>query len=51
MILARTFEESAAEEYTKGIIRGFLHLYPIEVTRMSFEPMRRVLSDSKGGFR
>lgn len=30
MLLARTFEERAAEEYTKGNIAGFLHLYPGE---------------------
>ncbi len=30
MLLARTFEERAAEEYTKGNIVGFLHLYPGE---------------------
>jgi len=30
MLLARTFEERAAEEYTKGKIAGFLHLYPGE---------------------
>ncbi len=30
MLLARTFEEHAAEEYTKGNIAGFLHLYPGE---------------------
>jgi pyruvate dehydrogenase E1 component alpha subunit len=30
MMLARVFEERAAEEYTKGNIVGFLHLYPGE---------------------
>jgi pyruvate dehydrogenase E1 component alpha subunit len=30
MMLARIFEERAAEEYTKGNIVGFLHLYPGE---------------------
>jgi pyruvate dehydrogenase E1 component alpha subunit len=30
MILSRVFEERAAEEYTKGNIVGFLHLYPGE---------------------
>ena len=30
MLLARAFEERAAEEYTKGNIAGFLHLYPGE---------------------
>jgi Dehydrogenase E1 component len=30
MLLCRTFEERAAEEYTKGNIVGFLHLYPGE---------------------
>ncbi len=30
MLLARTFEERAAQEYTKGNIAGFLHLYPGE---------------------
>jgi pyruvate dehydrogenase E1 component alpha subunit len=30
MLLSRTFEERAAEEYTKGNIVGFLHLYPGE---------------------
>ncbi|QXX76640.1 thiamine pyrophosphate-dependent dehydrogenase E1 component subunit alpha [Methylovirgula sp. HY1] len=30
MLLARAFEERAAEEYTKGNIVGFLHLYPGE---------------------
>ncbi len=30
MLLARAFEERAAEEYTKGNIGGFLHLYPGE---------------------
>ena len=30
MLLARTFEERAAEEYAKGNIAGFLHLYPGE---------------------
>ncbi len=30
MLLARAFEEAAAEQYTKGNIRGFLHLYPGE---------------------
>ena len=30
MLLARRFEERAAEEYTKGNIAGFLHLYPGE---------------------
>jgi pyruvate dehydrogenase E1 component alpha subunit len=30
MLLARMFEERAAEEYTKGNIVGFLHLYPGE---------------------
>jgi len=30
MLLARAFEERAAEEYTKGTIAGFLHLYPGE---------------------
>jgi pyruvate dehydrogenase E1 component alpha subunit len=30
MLLARLFEERAAEEYTKGNIVGFLHLYPGE---------------------
>jgi len=30
MLLARVFEERAAEEYTKGNIVGFLHLYPGE---------------------
>jgi TPP-dependent pyruvate/acetoin dehydrogenase alpha subunit len=30
MLLSRTFEERAAEEYSKGNIIGFLHLYPGE---------------------
>jgi pyruvate dehydrogenase E1 component alpha subunit len=30
MTLSRVFEERAAEEYTKGNIVGFLHLYPGE---------------------
>ncbi|HUZ31508.1 MAG TPA: thiamine pyrophosphate-dependent enzyme [Xanthobacteraceae bacterium] len=30
MLLSRTFEERAAEEYSKGNIVGFLHLYPGE---------------------
>ena len=30
MLLARSFEERAAEEYTRGNIAGFLHLYPGE---------------------
>ncbi len=30
MILGRHFEMRAAEEYTKGNIAGFLHLYPGE---------------------
>lgn len=30
MLLARAFEEQAAESYTKGDIAGFLHLYPGE---------------------
>ena len=30
MLLARVFEERAAQEYTKGNIVGFLHLYPGE---------------------
>ena len=30
MLLARAFEERAAEEYTRGNIAGFLHLYPGE---------------------
>lgn len=30
MMLSRVFEESAAEQYTKGNIVGFLHLYPGE---------------------
>ena len=30
MLLSRAFEERAAEEYTKGNIVGFLHLYPGE---------------------
>lgn len=30
MLLARIFEERVAEEYTKGEIAGFLHLYPGE---------------------
>ena len=30
MLLCRTFEERAAEEYSKGNIVGFLHLYPGE---------------------
>jgi pyruvate dehydrogenase E1 component alpha subunit len=30
MLLARAFEERAAEEYTQGKIAGFLHLYPGE---------------------
>jgi pyruvate dehydrogenase E1 component alpha subunit len=30
MILARRFEEAAAEQYTQGKIAGFLHLYPGE---------------------
>ena len=30
MVLARAFEERAAEEYTNGNIVGFLHLYPGE---------------------
>ena len=30
MLLARAFEERAAEEYAKGNIAGFLHLYPGE---------------------
>jgi TPP-dependent pyruvate/acetoin dehydrogenase alpha subunit len=28
MLLSRVFEERAAEEYGKGNIVGFLHLYP-----------------------
>ncbi|MFZ2949929.1 MAG: thiamine pyrophosphate-dependent enzyme, partial [Desulfuromonadaceae bacterium] len=27
MVLSREFEESCAEQYTKGHITGFLHLY------------------------
>ena len=27
MVLCREFEESCAEQYTKGHITGFLHLY------------------------
>ncbi len=30
MLLARAFEERAAQEYTQGHIAGFLHLYPGE---------------------
>ena len=30
MLLARAFEERAAEEYTRGNIASFLHLYPGE---------------------
>ena len=30
MLMCRTFEERAAEEYSKGNIVGFLHLYPGE---------------------
>jgi pyruvate dehydrogenase E1 component subunit alpha len=30
MLLARAFEERAAQEYTRGNIAGFLHLYPGE---------------------
>jgi len=30
MLLARSFEERAAQEYTNGNIAGFLHLYPGE---------------------
>lgn len=30
MLLARAFEERAAQEYTQGKIAGFLHLYPGE---------------------
>ncbi len=30
MLLARTFEEKAAQEYAEGNIAGFLHLYPGE---------------------
>jgi len=30
MLLARTFEERAAREYSEGNIAGFLHLYPGE---------------------
>ncbi len=30
MLLSRAFEERAAEEYSKGNIAGFLHLYPGE---------------------
>lgn len=30
MLLARRFEEAAAEQYTQGKIAGFLHLYPGE---------------------
>ena len=30
MLLSRAFEERAAEEYSKGNIVGFLHLYPGE---------------------
>jgi len=30
MLLARTFEERAAQEYSEGNIAGFLHLYPGE---------------------
>ena len=30
MLLARAFEERAAQEYSKGNIAGFLHLYPGE---------------------
>ncbi|HKK14567.1 MAG TPA: thiamine pyrophosphate-dependent enzyme [Gammaproteobacteria bacterium] len=30
MLLARAFEERAAEEYSRGNIAGFLHLYPGE---------------------
>ena len=30
MILARRFEEAAAEQYSQGNIAGFLHLYPGE---------------------
>jgi len=30
MLLARAFEEAAAEEYSRGNISGFLHLYPGE---------------------
>ncbi len=30
MVLARTFEEAAAEQYAAGRIGGFLHLYPGE---------------------
>lgn len=31
MLLARAFEERAAQEYTRGNIACFLHLYPGEV--------------------
>lgn len=30
MLLARRFEEAAAEQYTQGKVTGFLHLYPGE---------------------
>lgn len=30
MALARRFEQAAAEQYTRGMIAGFLHLYPGE---------------------
>jgi pyruvate dehydrogenase E1 component alpha subunit len=30
MLLARAFEERAAQEYTRGNVAGFLHLYPGE---------------------
>ncbi len=30
MLLARAFEERAAQEYSEGNIAGFLHLYPGE---------------------
>lgn len=30
MLLARAFEERAAQEYSNGNIAGFLHLYPGE---------------------
>jgi pyruvate dehydrogenase E1 component alpha subunit len=30
MVLARVFEQAAAEQYTEGKIGGFLHLYPGE---------------------
>lgn len=30
MLLARRFEEAAAEQYTQGKVAGFLHLYPGE---------------------